>query len=160
MGTRAATPQERQELEAKGARLLLRVANMTPETQAATLPAVHTQAKTMRDCSAVAELARFVDRARLLFPRDVLLHTLEAQALANLQLPSAARDMLRGIKADQTDRGTWSEYQGMLGRVNKQAFVNAQDRDSPAARAVLREAIKAYRVIYSDDPKSYWHGIN
>jgi hypothetical protein len=160
MSTKSAKPQERQELEAKGARLLLRVANMTPEAQVAALPEVLAQATEMRACSAVAELARFVDRARLVYPRDVLLHTLAAQALANLKLPLSARDVLRGIKADQTDKRAWSEYQGLLGRVNKQAFVDAQDRSSSTARAVLREAIKAYRAVYADDPKRYWHGIN
>lgn len=160
MSTTPATLEQRQELELKGAGLLLRLANMTPERQAEALPEVVAQAKEMRACSAVAEMAHFVDRARLIYPRDVLLHTMAAQALANLKLPLAARDVLRGIKADPTDKGTWSEYQGLLGRVNKQAFVDAQDRSAPAARERLREAIKAYRAAYVEDPKRYWHGIN
>ena len=143
----------------KGARLLLRLANMTPDAQAAALPEVLAQAKEMRACSAVAELAHFVDRARLIYPQHVLLHTLAAQSLANLKLPLAARDVLREIKADKSDNRAWSEYQGLLGRVNK-PFVDAQDRSSSAARAALREAIKAYRAQYTDDPNRYWHGIN
>lgn len=160
MSTRAATPQERQELEVKGARLLLRLGSMTAAAKKAALHHVLAQAREMRTRRATAELAHFVDRARLVYPRDVSLNILAAQALANLKQPLAARDVLLSVKASQTDKETWSEYQGLLGRVNKQAFVDAQDRTSPAARVVLREAIKAYQAVYADDSKKYWHGIN
>jgi hypothetical protein len=53
------------------------------------------------------------------------------------------------------------EARGLLGRVHKQAYVNARSHCSRANARRLRKAISAYLPVYQNDPKSnWWHGIN
>jgi len=114
----------------------------------------------MRDRRAHEEAVRLIDRARGVFPLDVRLHTLQAQSLVDLRLPHAARDVLGAVQPDPTDAYAWSEHQGLVGRVNKQAFIDAPSRSSPAAREALRAALAAYGRVFATDPTRYWHGIN
>jgi endonuclease G len=50
----------------------------------------------------------------------------------------------------------WSR--GLLGRIDKQRYVNAADR--MAAQPSILAAIKAYQSVFEDDQEHTWHGIN
>ena len=53
------------------------------------------------------------------------------------------------------------EARGLLGRVYKQAYVNARSHGSKANADRLRKAVNAYLTVYEDDPgRNWWHGIN
>jgi hypothetical protein len=50
---------------------------------------------------------------------------------------------------------------GLIGRVNKQIYVDARGRPSDQARQALRQAIGCYREGYDEDPQNrLWHGVN
>jgi len=53
------------------------------------------------------------------------------------------------------------EARGLLGRVHKQAYVNARSHGSKATARRLRKAVNAYLPVYVNDPdNNWWHGIN
>lgn len=152
-------PAERKALEEEGARLLTRLAR--GENSAGRDTEALRFADRLRDLRAMEELGRFADRARTLAPDDVLLRVREAQALVDLGLPHAARDVLRACPpAGPADGLAWSELRGLLGRVSKQVFIDSLDRAAPSARAALGDAIAAYRDVFDRDRSHFWHGIN
>jgi Trypsin-like peptidase domain len=53
------------------------------------------------------------------------------------------------------------EMRGLMGRVNKQIYVDARGRPSDQARQALRQAIACYLEVYEEDPQNrLWHGVN
>ncbi|MFC7738258.1 trypsin-like serine peptidase [Roseomonas sp. GCM10028921] len=156
------TESQDRDFDAEGARLLQRLARLPPEAlQGAGAAEARALAERMRDARALEALGRFTDRLRALLPEDVLLRTRQAQALVDLGMPQAARDLLLACPPMTAAAGlAWSEHQGLLGRVAKQIFRDAPDRGAAAARAALRDAIAAYRGVFEQDRSQYWHGIN
>jgi hypothetical protein len=151
---------ERRAFEEEGARLLLWLSRQGGAAGGAAQEALDLAVR-MRDARALEELGRFADRARGLIPGSVLLRTLQAQALVDLRMAQAARDvLLASPAAPPADGLAWSEHQGLLGRVGKQIFVDAPDRGAEPAREALRDAIAAYRGVFEHDRSHYWHGIN
>lgn len=54
-----------------------------------------------------------------------------------------------------------AEARGLLGRIYKQLYVNADDPQSPRQQDNLRKAIGYYYEVYRSDPATHlWHGIN
>ena len=51
-----------------------------------------------------------------------------------------------------------SRRRGLLGRINKQRYVNG--RDPAAAKTSILAAIEAYRSVFDEDNKHTWHGVN
>lgn len=87
---------------------------------------------------------------------------LYAQGLIDQGLLIAAREVLRGLTRRATsDPADASEVRGLMGRVNKQIYVDARGRPSDQARQALRQAIACYREVYDEDPQNrLWHGVN
>jgi hypothetical protein len=87
---------------------------------------------------------------------------LYAQGLTDQGLLIAAREVLRGLARDVTsDPAEHSEVRGLMGRINKQIYVDARGRPSDLARRALRQAIACYGGVYDEDPQNrLWHGVN
>jgi hypothetical protein len=93
---------------------------------------------------------------------ELLVSRQYVQGLIDQGLLIAAREVLRGLVRSATDDPTEHlEAQGLMGRVNKQIYVDARGRPSDQARTALRQAIACYREVYDEDPhKHLWHGVN
>ncbi len=84
-----------------------------------------------------------------------------AQALIEEGKPSAALDVLAGLTAQSDDLFEAEEALGLIGRANKQIFVEASDRQTEKIRNALGQAIANYRKPWERDPeRNTWHGIN
>jgi hypothetical protein len=84
-----------------------------------------------------------------------------AQALIEHgHLSAAERALKQSLNNAQIDGGkvSVSEAKGLLGRLNKQRFVNATGCDASDAAEHLRAAIKWHEAAYAADP--IWHGPN
>jgi hypothetical protein len=84
------------------------------------------------------------------------------QGLIDQGLLIAAREVLGDvIRRAADDPNEDSEARGLMGRVNKQIYVDARGRPSDLARGALLQAIACYREVYDKDPhKNLWHGVN
>jgi S1-C subfamily serine protease len=84
------------------------------------------------------------------------------QGLIDQGLLIAARGVLGDvIRRAADDPNEDSEARGLMGRVNKQIYVDARGRPSDLARRALRQAIASYREVYDEDPQKHlWHGVN
>ena len=58
------------------------------------------------------------------------------------------------------DPQEYSQTCGLLGRVYKQIYIEAQGSRLGMAETALVDAIAYYRKIYDADPRNIWHGIN
>lgn len=53
------------------------------------------------------------------------------------------------------------EARGLIGRVYKQMYINAESPSNPRSQQVLQHAVQAYFDVYETDRQTYlWHGIN
>ncbi|MBV8091153.1 MAG: trypsin-like peptidase domain-containing protein [Alphaproteobacteria bacterium] len=93
---------------------------------------------------------------------ELFVSRLYAQGLIDQGLLLAAREVLRGLtRRAADDPAEHSEVTGLMGRVNKQIYVDARGRPSDQARQALRQAIACYREVYEKDRRTHlWHGVN
>src|SRR5262245_54312034 len=92
---------------------------------------------------------------------EPLVLRLYAQGLIDHGLLVAAREVLVGLIRRATDPTEQPELRGLMGRVNKQIYLDARGRPSDQARQALRQAIARYREVYEADPQNHlWHGVN
>jgi hypothetical protein len=84
------------------------------------------------------------------------------QAQIELGQLTAAETTLREVVAKQEEGShEWSEAMGLLGRIYKQRYVDAQQPGNPRHQRNLREAFSWYHKVYKHNPeRHYWHGIN
>jgi V8-like Glu-specific endopeptidase len=135
---------------------------LAPATTSVTLQEARNVAKLFNDhCH--FDLTRTVARAWLdRHGFDFTIQRRLAQALINTgRLDDAEKLATEGVarskklqSKDVTARDELSEYQGLLGRIAKQRFVNSGDRKA------LAQAADLYLAEYRRNPDSYWHGIN
>jgi endonuclease G len=91
--------------------------------------------------------------------KDFKVRRLYAQALIEQRSFADASDVLNAIVKEAGRRHPESfEARGLLGRINKQQYVNAPK--DPHAREWLTSAIDCYKSVYDEDPDQIWHGIN
>jgi hypothetical protein len=85
-----------------------------------------------------------------------------AQAMIDLGNLIASQAVLNSIINDPAAPSEEkAEAKGLLGRIYKQLYVNANDPANPRQQQNLRKAIEYYFGVYQKDPKSsLWHGIN
>ncbi len=87
-----------------------------------------------------------------------------AQALIDQGSLTAAELVLQSILQDsQGSRGEEIEARGLVGRIYKQLYINANGAGGPypATRPFLERAINEYLYAYRLSPEdNYWHGIN
>jgi hypothetical protein len=85
-----------------------------------------------------------------------------AQAMIDQSNFTASRLVLKSILDDPSAPvAEKAEANGLLGRIYKQLYVNANDPSNPRQRANLKQGIQYYYDVYKTDPKSFlWHGIN
>jgi DNA/RNA endonuclease G (NUC1) len=90
------------------------------------------------------------------------IHRRYAQALIDQGFFWAAEMVLRAMIADTSLSPFESEEaQGLLGRIGKQIYVNANAPANPRNVARLQSAVDSYWVSYASNPtENYWHGIN
>jgi subtilisin family serine protease len=85
---------------------------------------------------------------------------LYAQALIETRAyPEALENLRAVIGSPESSAAEVFEARGLVGRVYKQRFVEADASDHVAANWLLH-AIAAYEEAYMDDPQLLWHGIN
>jgi len=95
-------------------------------------------------------------------PEDVKNRRLYAQALIETGKVTAAIDVLQAAsqRLSKSDP-EWPEVKGLLGRCNKQIFIDAVDKTGPEAREALQQAIVSYHDPFKEAPSAnYWHGVN
>ena len=68
--------------------------------------------------------------------------------------------MLGLAERAKNDAEEYSEACGLLGRIYKQIYTEAQGSRLGMAEAALGHAIDCYRRIYDVDPSRIWHGVN
>jgi len=85
-----------------------------------------------------------------------------AQALVDQGVFHAAEHVLRAVIADTSvPPFEQEEAQGLLGRIGKQIYVNADAPANSRNVARLQNAVDSYWLSYVLDPtENYWHGIN
>src|SRR4051812_6228346 len=85
-----------------------------------------------------------------------------AQSMIDQRNLVAAQSVLKGIIADADSPGDErAEARGLLGRVYKQLYIDANDSANSRQQGNLRNAIKAYYDVFKTEPKAFlWHGIN
>jgi hypothetical protein len=85
-----------------------------------------------------------------------------AQALIDSGLLLAAEPILLALAGETLEGDSQVvEAHGLLGRLYKQRFVNADRPDHPYARAAFERALAEYLQTYRINPlKNYWHGVN
>jgi len=85
-----------------------------------------------------------------------------AQALIDQGIFHAAERVLRAVIADTSvPPFEQEEAQGLLGRIGKQIYVNADAPANPRNVTQLQNAVDSYWLNYALDPaENYWHGIN
>lgn len=113
--------------------------------------------------------------------RDLTIGRRHAQALINLRELDLAENLINELLKPQdwpittvpaeTVAFETAELRGLLGRIAKDRFVRATERDgsepqrageasSPSACELLQTAIDRYRAEYDADETRYWPGIN
>ena len=85
-----------------------------------------------------------------------------AQALIEQGNLASAERVLLAISSDPaTSSGELAEARGLLGRVYKQRYVDAQQPQNPRQQKNLQQAVRWYYDVYVSNPAvRWWHGIN
>jgi hypothetical protein len=85
-----------------------------------------------------------------------------AQALIDSGRLLAAEPILLALAGETLEGDSQVvEAHGLLGRIYKQRFVNANRPDNPYARAAFERALAEYLQSYRVNTlKNYWHGVN
>src|SRR5206468_7934203 len=85
-----------------------------------------------------------------------------AQALIDQGILLASEPVLQALTLESLDGdGEVAEAHGLLGRLYKQLYVNADSPSNPYVRAFFDRALSEYLETYRLDPPRYsWHGIN
>lgn len=90
-----------------------------------------------------------------------------AQSLIDQEIFTGALSVLNELKYDTENDGSATaaaenmEAMGLIGRVYKQLYVNANRPDNPRFVILLKEALQHYQAVYSLSPQdALWHGIN
>lgn len=111
-----------------------------------------------REFGRLGDLAEALSRVQ---PQNPEIRVHYAQSLVETGRASAAIDVLQsalrrpGLTPEMGD-----ELWGLVGRANKQIYIDAVDRGSDSTRAALSAAIAAYRIPYEHNPSNVWHAIN
>ena len=133
----------------------------------------------MRSKRMFESLAKTGDRAITRFPDNLKMKRLYAQALIDQGQVHAAIMLLEGQtaaleqkikdgKAEPADRAEYKEMCGLLGRSNKQIYIdNVRSISAPTSvresfKPYLRKAVENYKKIYElgDPGVEHWHGVN
>lgn len=110
---------------------------------------------------------RLADAFRSAQMEEPKIRRLYAQALIDQGKIEVAVDTLRLLSATTaaTNPSEHAEAQGLLGRVDKQLYVNLVNENpakaqSPVVRAHLTRAFEAYRSVFEANRSELWHGVN
>jgi hypothetical protein len=84
-----------------------------------------------------------------------------AQALIDRGELIPALELLRGlVERAKDDAEEHAEARGLLGRVYKQIYTEAQGSRLGMGETALAQAVACYRAVYDADPSRLWHGVN
>jgi V8-like Glu-specific endopeptidase len=90
-----------------------------------------------------------------------------AQSLIDQEIFTGALSVLNELKNDtandaaETAAAENKEAMGLIGRVYKQLYVNADKPGNPRFSVLLKQSLQHYQSVYSLSPEnSLWHGIN
>src|SRR3954470_4417265 len=85
-----------------------------------------------------------------------------AQALIDQGILLASEPVLQALTLEPVDcEGEVAEAHGLLGRLYKQLYVDADSPSNPYVRACFDRALSKYHQTYRLDPQRYsWHAIN
>jgi hypothetical protein len=141
---------------------MMRLGHADPGKRGAVLEEGRRLALAMKSAGAMEDLAWLTDRLRSYLEHDAEIRCLQAQALVDLGMPLAAKDVLTAIlRVTSPGSDCWLEAQGLKGRIYKQIFLNARNRADQHAVAALKAAITAYRTAFESAPeRSPWQGVN
>lgn len=112
-----------------------------------------------RQFGLVATVAEAIIRSGQASPPVVRLY---AQAMIDQGNLTASEKMLISIVQDYyAGEDEKAEAKGLLGRIYKQLYVNANAPSNPRQQSNLRQAVQFYYDVYRTDKQSHlWHGIN
>lgn len=85
-----------------------------------------------------------------------------AQSLLDQGGITAAITILQKLAADsgEKNRREHNEAMGLLGRAYKQLYVDAGGGKASWVKSALKESVRHYYVVYANDKRNLWHGIN
>ena len=87
---------------------------------------------------------------------ELIVWRLYAQGPIDQGLLIPGWEVLRGlVRCAAGDPIEYSEVRGLMGRVNKQIYVDARGRSSDQARQALRQAIACYQEVYDEDRQKH-----
>lgn len=96
--------------------------------------------------------------------RATKVRRLYAQALIDQDLLEAGREQLLKLLENAAfpieDPAEYRQVRGLLGRIDKQIYLDSGPATGARLRQALRRAIASYREIYDADSSQLWHGIN
>jgi endonuclease G len=131
------------------------------QAQRAPYPVARAQADlgTLRNARQFVLMCRYGKAVTASGVADFKVRRLYAQALIEQREFDTAAGVLNGVvkEADRKHPESF-EARGLLGRINKQRYINAPK--DPQARAWLASAIDCYKSVYDEDHQQIWHGIN
>lgn len=115
-----------------------------------------------REFEWLGALAEAISRHR---PRHAKVRRLLAQSLIDRGLSTIAIDVIATALAGPAEGDNAAherdELVGLLGRANKQVFVDSPDTTTTLAADTVARSVNAYREAYERDPaNNYWHGVN
>jgi hypothetical protein len=106
----------------------------------------------------LGEMAEALSRIQ---PKNAALRVPYGQSLIETGRARAAIDVLKSaLQLPGVDKTTRDELWGLIGRANKQIYIDAVERGSEASHEAINESVRAYRVPHDEGRRTLWHEIN
>lgn len=115
---------------------------------------------TYRDVSAWDEMVQVFDRFPAGLQRVAMARQQLALALNRRASPGDRERAIRNLKELLKEHGDSAETYGILGRVYKDQYKEAESAGKALASAYLDKAIQAYRRGFECEPADYYPGVN
>lgn len=115
----------------------------------------------LRSQRAFRLLAQICERLVRRYPKEPMLRRLQAQALIEEGLASAAIEVASaGLRKLSPNDPEWSELQGLIGRAHKQIALETENAPGSESLNALKKSIAAYSRPFNNDSEHAWSAIN
>jgi hypothetical protein len=117
--------------------------------------------KPLRDARDFGRLGDLSEALSRLVPENALVRAYYAQSLIDTGRATAALDVLHSaLRLPGLAVDTGDELWGLIGRANKQIYIDSVDRTAEAVRAAINAAVQGYDVPFKRSSSRVWHAIN
>ena len=136
------------------------VAQIREDSRSIAGPEINTAMGLLRRMRAFDLMCRLADAAITSGQDSPAVVRQYAQALIETGRLAAAESVLLHLLERPDVAEQKAEAAGLLGRINKQRYVDLGNPQAFGARAALDKSIAAYLDVYEEDGDKIWHGIN